>query len=94
MGEVLEKGGNIRCYGEVDVVVGVVPTEVKAAELRAGPVSGCFMVELKGGEEVIGVIMMEIFYTEIIDAKTKHNFACSLAPETNCVRQGVVAMGG
>ena len=45
----------------------VVPAEMKATKLGAGPIHGQFIIEAEGGKEMIGIISFIILDAEIIN---------------------------
>ena len=62
-------------------MVGVVPVEVDAEVALAAPVGGDLLVGLVDREEVLDVLLANVFHTEIVHAKRKGDGAPSVRPE-------------
>ena len=58
---------DIMFYGQTTGAVGVVPGEVDAGELRAGPVLGEFIVLEEDVAKVFGVAFAKIFDAKVIN---------------------------
>jgi len=69
-----QSSGNIAGHGEFDRVCGVVPVEVEAAELCAGPINGDGVVTTEGGDEKVSSGLANILDAKVIDNESKHDW--------------------
>ena len=74
----------VAVHGDFDVSFVVFPVEVHAYVKLAFPVSGDFLMVLDGVDEVVGVIFVEVFYTEVVDAESEGGLASFVFPESWC----------
>ena len=71
----LDYGGDVVQYQAVDLSAGVIPIEVDAQVFCACPILGDCVVLFEYGYEVLGVLLADVLYAEIIDAQGKRNWA-------------------
>ena len=75
------------------VGAGIVPVDGQAQKFRAGAID-CDCVELlECVEEVVEVVLVGIFNSEVVDYKGKGDRVCFVLPEGGCVFDGGVAVG-
>lgn len=67
-------------HGNVDVAVVVVPCEVQATVYRAVPVDADFVFRLEGVDEVMDVLFIGVFDTEIVNDEDELNVSCGMHP--------------
>ena len=81
--------------GHVDVACAgnVVPIEGEAAVEGAAPVGGYGVEQLEGVDEVLGVVVPDIFDPEIVDDKEESDGSSAVAEEAGSVGRDKVAMG-
>jgi hypothetical protein len=89
MHEFMEGVGNVAGHGEVDGAGQVIPFEGKAAVEGTSPVGGDGVERLEGVDEVLGVFLTNIFYTEVVDDKGEGDGSSGVAEETGSVGGGV-----
>ena len=72
---------NVIIDGQATGAFGVVPGEINAGELGAGPVLGDFIMIEEDVAKVIGVAFFGVFYAEFVDDKAEEDWAPLVAPE-------------
>ena len=94
--ESVEGSGDIIGHGDIDVLVvaGVVPVDRQAQIFGACAVD-CDCIELlEGVEEMIKVVGVGVFDSEVIDDEGKCGRSRFVAPEGGGVVDGIVAVWG
>ena len=89
----LDGSGHVSWHGDVDGTVGVVPVEREAAVEGACPIYGDRVERLEGSDEVLGVLLADVVYPEVVDDESECDWSCAVAEETWGVSGGVVAVG-
>jgi hypothetical protein len=88
---------SVKCFGDisghryVNIVVGVIPVDCQATILAAGPIDGDCVVCLKCSNQVECIIVVEVFYSEIIDSECERGREGDVVPEAGCVCDWLVA---
>jgi hypothetical protein len=87
MVQCVEGTGDVAGHGEVYGVIDVVPLEGEAAVESAFPVGGDDVEEFEGVNEVLGVVVANVFDSEVVgdererhgaSARNKYLYACRL----------------
>jgi len=80
--ETFQSTGNIAGHGEFDRAFGVVPLQVEATELCAGPINGDGVVTAEGGDEKVGNALANILDAKVIENESKHDWLGGVDKET------------
>ena len=83
---------NVEWHGEHDCAIGVVPFEMNSKEDFAFPVDGDWVGFSEGVDEVLGIVLIGVFDTEIIDDETEYCVSCDVTEKAWCNTGSYIAM--
>ena len=86
--------GYVAWHGDVDVSGGVVPIDRESKVTGASPVLGEGILGSKRGEEMISIRLREEFDAEVINLEIERGATVGVAPESGCVCDREVTVGG
>ena len=72
----------------------VVPLDGEAAVECTGPVCGDFVEGLEGGDEMLGIVFVDVLDPKVIVDEGEDDVACGVAPQAGSVFHGYVALFG
>lgn len=92
--ETVEGSCYIARHGDVNRTVGVVPGQCEPTVQRAVPVGGDGVEAFEGGDEVLGVGVMDVLDAEIIDDQGEHDAVGGMMPKRGCMAHWSIAGRG
>jgi len=81
----VQRSVNIIFHGNIDVFLFVIPVQVHSTIRVARPVDSAFVVFLYGGDEVLCVVSIKVFNTEIVDAEGGRCLSLLVFPDSGSV---------
>ena len=69
-------------HGEVDLAAIVIPVKVNAEVAISLPIMGDGVMLLEDGHEVLRMLFVNVFYSNIVNANHKADWASGVCPET------------
>ena len=85
---------DVTVHREAASACNVVPGNVNAGKFTASPVGGDGIMQLKGLEEVVGMLASGVLNAEIVDNEDERYRAPVVAPETRCGGTLIVSVLG